>query len=210
LTTIRAGTILSTVKGVLMERIYLDLETTRLDEDGSIVELSASYYKDGKRVSAVSLKGVNLGAKITLDALRVNKHTFSSLNSLKTEKQLLESFFDWLLGLPLSSPELAGVNVHFDFHFIKNRAKLYNIEVGSVLPYRLHDITNISRFLESIGLLKISRSGKGNSLKDLALSLGIEVDQASLHSADGDVALYPLVDQKLQELAKQAMCQCKV
>jgi DNA polymerase III epsilon subunit-like protein len=193
-----------------MERIYLDLETTGLDESGSIVELSASYYKDGKRISAVSLKGANLSAKITLDALQVNKHTFASLNFLKTEKQLLESFFDWLLGLPLSSPELAGVNVHFDFHFIKNRAKLYNIEVGSVLPYRLHDITNISRFLESIGLLKISRSNKGNSLKDLALSLGIEVDTNSLHSADGDVALYPLVDQKLKELAEQAVCRCKV
>lgn len=192
-----------------MDRIYLDLETTKLDESGSIVEIAAEYYRSGKRVSGYSGKCFAPDSIITLDALKVNKHTFASLNSLKSEKDTLLSFFDWLLGLE-GKPDLAGVNVHFDFHFLKNRAKLYNVEVGSVLPYRLHDITNIARFLETIGLLKIHRSGQGNSLKDLATALGIEVQQDKLHTAEGDVSLYYPVDSKLESLARQALCQCKV
>jgi DNA polymerase III epsilon subunit-like protein len=192
-----------------MDRIYLDLETTLLDEQGSIVEIGAKYFRDGKYTSAFSGKCFAPTAKISLDALRVNKHTFSSLNSLKTEKDVLLSFFDWLLGLE-GKPDLGGVNIHFDFHFLKNRAKLYNIEVGSVLPYRLHDITNISRFLESVGLLKIKRSGQGNSLKDLADALGVQYEQKDLHTAEGDVSLYQTIDMKLEELVKQATCKCKV
>lgn len=192
-----------------MDRIYLDLETTLLDEQGSIVEIGAIYFRDGKYVSAYNAKCFAHDAKISLDALRVNKHTFTSLNSLKTEKDVLLGFFDWLLGLE-GKPDLGGVNIHFDFHFLKNRAKLYNIEVGSVLPYRLHDITNISRFLESIGLLKIKRSGQGNSLKDLADALGVQYELKDLHTAKGDVSLYQTIDTKLEELVKQATCKCKV
>lgn len=192
-----------------MDRIYLDLETTLLDEQGSIVEIGAKYFRNGKYTSAFSGKCFAPTAKISLDALRVNKHTFTSLNSLRTEKDILLSFFDWLLGLE-GKPDLAGINIHFDFHFLKNRAKLYNIEVGSVLPYRLHDITNISRFLQKIGLLEVKSSGQGNSLKDLADALGVKYEQKDLHTADGDVSLYQGIDEKLEQLAIQAMCKCKV
>lgn len=192
-----------------MQRIYLDLETSHLDHSGSIVEIAAEYYKDHKKISSFSDKGFERGSKISLDALRVNKHSFHSVNCLRTEKELLQAFFDWLLSIE-GTPDLAGVNIHFDFHFIKNRASLYQIEVGSVLPYRLHDITNISRFLQNIGLLKINRSTKGNSLKDLALALDIKFEQDKLHTAEGDVSLYYPVDSKLENLAKQALCQCKV
>jgi DNA polymerase III epsilon subunit-like protein len=192
-----------------MDRVYLDLETTLLDEQGSIVEIAAKYYRDGKYVSGFSGKCFASDAKISLDALKVNGHTFASLNSLRSEKDILLSLFDWILKLE-GKPDLAGINIHFDFHFLKNRAKLYNVEVGSVLPYRLHDITNISRFLQTIGLLQVKRSGAGNSLRDLADTLGITYNEKDLHTADGDVSLYQAIDSKLEELAKQAMCKCKV
>lgn len=192
-----------------MDRIYLDLETTLLDEQGSIVEIAAKYFRDGKYVSAWSGKCFAPDTKISLDALKVNGHTFASLNALRSEKDILLSFFDWLLKLE-GKPDMAGINVHFDFHFLKNRAKIYNIEVGSVLPYRLHDITNISRFLQKIGLLEVKRSGQGNSLKDLADALGITYNEKDLHTAEGDVSLYEAIDRKLEELATQAMCKCKV
>jgi DNA polymerase III epsilon subunit-like protein len=190
-------------------RLYLDLETTHLSHTGSIVEIAAEYYIDDKLVASFNDKGFDETAIVSLDALKVNKHTFASLKQLRSEKDLLLYFVDWLLTLK-GSPEMAGVNIQFDYNFLKTRAQKYNIDIGSVLPYRLHDITNISRFLSSIGLLQVKNSGKGNSLKDLADTLKIEYKEEELHSAKGDVSLYFKIDKKLTELAVQAMCKCKV
>ena len=136
----------------MSKRLYLDLETTLLDHSGSIVEIAAEYYVDGKLETSFNAKGFDENAKISLDALKVNHHTMTSLRSLKTEKELIFYFVDWLVTLK-GNPELAGINVHFDYHFLKARAQRYNIDLGSVLPYRLHDMLVISRFLITLGIL---------------------------------------------------------
>ncbi len=193
----------------MFKRLYLDLETTLLDHSGSIVEIAAEYYVNGKLETSFNAKGFDESAKINLDALKVNHHTMASLRSLKTEKDLIFSFVDWLVGIK-GNPELAGINIHFDYHFLKARAEKYNINLGSVLPYRLHDMLVISRFLVKLGILEIKNSGKGNSLKDLVETLQIPFKEGDLHTAKGDVSLYYALDCKLEELARQAMCKCKV
>jgi DNA polymerase III epsilon subunit-like protein len=193
-----------------MNRIYLDIETTGLDSDNSIIEIAAFHYKGNELISQFSDTGRDTKSVVNLDALRVNKYNFNSLaNIYKSEEQLLMNFFNWLLKID-SKPDLAGINIQFDYNLIKERAKKYNIVVGSLLPYRLHDITNISRFLTKIGLLNIKSSGSGNSLKDLATALNITFNEEILHSAVGDVSLYYEVDSKLEQVAKEAMCRCKV
>jgi DNA polymerase III epsilon subunit-like protein len=192
-----------------MNRIYLDVETTGLDGENSIIEISARYYNGDKQITSYSGNGFDKTSIVNLEALKVNKYTFANLDEAKTEESLLKSFFDWLLSIE-SNPDLAGVNIQFDYNLLKARAAKYNIVIGSVLPYRLHDITNISRFLTKIGLLNIKNSGKGNSLRDLAVALGVTFDEKDLHSADGDTALYYPVDIGLEKLAKEAMCRCKV
>ena len=192
-----------------MNRIYLDLETTGLKGDNSIIEISARYYNGNSQITSFSGRGFDKASIVNLEALRVNKYTFSNLKAVNSEEELLMSFFDWLLSVE-GNPDLAGVNIQFDYNLLQSRAEKYNIIIGSVLPYRLHDITNISRFLTKIGLLSIKNSGKGNSLRDLATALGVTFNEKDLHSADGDTALYYPVDTGLEKLAKDAMCKCKV
>lgn len=192
-----------------MGYLYLDLETTGIETDNSITEIAASYYKDGKCLSTFDVKCSNLNSKINLDALKISKTSFAKLAERNSEEEALKKLFDWILSLPSDSDlEMVGVNPQFDFNFIKNRAKTYNIEIGSTLPYRLNDLGQDARLLVKLGLVVIKKSGKGNTLLDIAKALGVEVDETSLHSAKGDVELYVAVHQALLNKFRQALCAC--
>lgn len=192
-----------------MGYLYLDLETTGIEADNSITEIAASYYKDGRCVSTFDVKCGNLKSKINLDALKVNKTSFAELAEKNSEEEALKKLFDWILSLPPDSDlEMVGVNPQFDFNFLKNRAKHYNIEIGSVIPYRLNDLGQDARLLVKLGLIVIKKSGKGNTLLDIAKALNIEVDETSLHSAKGDIDLYVKVHEGLLNKFRQALCAC--
>jgi len=191
-----------------MNYLYLDLETTGLLKNNSIIELAASFYKEGKLVSSFYEKCNAGDQNIDLEALKLNKTKFKDLNSRCSEKELIQKFCDWLLSLDIFNVELAGVNVHFDYNFLKNRAEQYNIVLGSVLPYRLYDISQDIRTAVKLGLLTIQKSGKGNSLLDAAKALKLEFEEKNLHSAKGDVDLYVKVHKEIEKIFKQAMCSC--
>jgi len=191
-----------------MGTVYLDLETTGTEKDNAIVEIAATYYKDGKRLSAFDFKCNDSKAIVNLDALKVNKTKFSELDARQPELTGLKLLFDWLLSIQDSDLEMVGVNPQFDFNFLKNRAQHYGIIIGSVIPYRLRDLAQDVRLLAKLGLIVIKKSGKGNTLLDSAIALGVKVDETKLHSAVGDVELYAEVDKAIIERFKQAMCAC--
>jgi len=199
-----------------MDKLYLDLETTGLDPNkNSIIEIAATYiYSSGHEEKFQGEAQANLSL-VNLDAIKLNNRNLKNLvtdpiyNEIQ-EKQLIINFFTWLLKLKLNNPYLAGINVHFDFNFLKERAKVYNIEVGSVLPYRLHDIGNIARFLENIGLIKVNSEIKGGTLDKYLKALAVPFEEKALHTAKGDVHLSIVLDKKLEELAKSALCQCNL
>lgn len=191
-----------------MGTIYLDLETTGIKHDTSIIEIAAEYHVNGSKVTSFDAKCFDPDSIVLLEALNVNKTRFVDLKSRKTEKDALMIFFDWLLDVVNEDTnlELSGVNIQFDSNFLAARAKKYSINIDGVLPYRLHDIGQESRLLIKHGLLEVKKSpGKGNSLKDLCSALGIEVGISQLHTAVGDVALYPLVQAKLTEILNKSL-----
>ena len=199
-----------------MNKLYLDLETTGLDPSkNSIIEIAATYiYPSGYEEKFQGEAQANLSL-INLDAIKINNRNLKNLinqpiYNKNQEKELIVNFFSWLLKLNINNLYLTGINVHFDFNFLKERAKLHNIEVGSVLPYRLHDIGNVARFLESIGLIKVSPEIKGGTLDKYLKALKIPFEQKTLHTAKGDVELSIVLDKQLEVLAKTALCQCKL
>ncbi len=189
-----------------MSKLYVDLETTGVEtEDASIIEIAALLYKDGKRVTAFTARGFDPTAKVNLSALNVNKYTFTELLKLKSEEDMIKGFLDFILTMK-EKPELCGITIHFDYRFIKYRAKKYNIDTEGVLPYRLNDIAQRARDYEQKGLFKVVRTpGLGNTLKDLCIALKVPYDEKQLHTAEGDTALYPLIDEALDNLIMGAL-----
>lgn len=188
--------------------IYLDLETTGTKQHNSIIEIAAEYHVDGQRKSAYSGKCFDPDSVINLEALNVNKTKFSELQSRRHEKDILMGFFDWLLGIIAidENIELTGINIQFDFNLLSNRAAKYSINTDGVLPYRLEDIGQLSRLLVKLGLLQIKKApGKGNTLKNLCTTLEVDLGANKLHSAEGDVALYSIVHNKLMEILIKAI-----
>ena len=191
-----------------MGTVYLDLETTGTESHNSIIEIAAEYHVDGKKVDSFSTKCFDTESTINLEALNVNKTKFSELYQRITEKDGLVKFFDWILGIvdKDTNIELSGINIQFDFNLIKVRAAKYKINTYGVLPYRLHDIGQEARYLVKHGLLQLKKSpGKGNTLKDLCLTLEIDLGKNQLHSAEGDVAMYSQVQHKLNEILYKAL-----
>lgn len=189
-----------------MSKLYADLETTGTEtEDASIIEIAALYYKDGKRVTAFTARGVDPTAKVNLSALKVNGYNFTELKKMNSEEDMIKGFLDFILSLK-DKPELCGITIHFDYRFIKYRAKKYNIDTEGVLPYRLNDIAQRARDYEEKGLFKVVRTpGQGNTLKDLCVALNVPYDEKQLHTAEGDTALYPLIDEALDNLMLKAL-----
>lgn len=188
--------------------IYFDLETTGTKSHNSILEIAAEYHKDGQRVTSFSAKGFDPEAVVNLEALNVNKTKFKDLAARRSEKEMLQSFFDWVLDIvdKDSDIELTGINIQFDYNLVGQRANKYNINTDGVLPYRLEDIGQLSRLLVKLGLLQIKKApGKGNTLKNLCTTLEIDLGVNKLHSAEGDVALYSVVHKKLMELLERAI-----
>jgi DNA polymerase III alpha subunit (gram-positive type) len=171
-------------------RLAIDVESAGIDPTQTgIVELCMKLYNGVVKIQ--ELKGFidyDPSLKIDLGALQVNKREY---NSLKVNKQTAHFFItikdivDFLASMP-KDVTLLGHNVRFDFEFLKAYLERNNVTgLERILSYRkILDTCVLGKFLNDCGILKTN-----SSLKELAVALEVPVNDALLHTAEGDVDL---------------------
>lgn len=172
-----------------MNLLIIDLETSGLDaETNGIISIAAKLYdSDRKLLTSYNANCNPEGSEIDLGALKVNRFSIANIESFRSEKDIIKTFCDWLLGLKVQGElVLGGHNPHFDLGFIKSKLRKHGISgFDQAVSYRVIDTATIGRFLVLTGLI----SNVKVSLKELAITLGIEYDASKHHSAEYDVDL---------------------
>jgi len=213
-------------QGEEMNILFFDLETTGLDpKRHGIVEVAAQLYSNGELVDtffqAIDLEDlVTRGRKVDMSAMKVNGITFynqkercvqRNINFVGKEDVVLRNFADWLVGATLKvegKTYVAGQNIGFDIGFIKQAFANHDIEGwDSAVSYRTIDTSGISRFLIDAGAIRVSDNVQaGSGLAKIALSLGIEIRDRTLHTALEDVKLtaevYFAMKKKMEQLCQ--------
>ena len=173
-----------------MSILVFDLETTGLNSTkNTIVSIAAKLFDSNRNIiTSYTTDCFNPDGEINLQALLINRFTLSRLSNLKTEKEALFGFCDWLLSLPRTEEIIiAGHNVSFDLDFIKKRLLSSNIEgFDQVASYRVIDTAGWGRLLALSGILP---SNTKVSLSGLVKVLNIPYDETKHHGASYDVDL---------------------
>jgi len=124
--------------------IIIDIETSGLDfwENGILSIGALSFYNPEKQFYGECR--VDEEDVIAEEALKINGFSKEEIKSEKkqTQKQLIESFFEWLEKQEIKI--LAGHNVgFFDLNFIKTKAKKYNLKIKT--RYRSLDLCSVAQ-----------------------------------------------------------------
>lgn len=187
-----------------MNLLVLDLETTGLDSEANgILSIAAKLYNSNREVVTSFKSNCNPeDAEINLGALKVNRFTIETIKSLRSEKDTILHFCDWLLSLKVDGElVVAGHNVHFDLSFIKSKLKKYNISgFDQAVSHRVIDTASVGRVLVEAGVLPKNTK---ISLKDLVVASGIEYDSERHHSAEYDVNITAKLLFKMIDLLKE-------
>lgn len=206
---------------MLDKLLVIDTETTGIYSDvNTIIQLSAAYYENKKLVSMYNIHMVpNEKSLINLGALQANGKKLAELKPKTgrvTEEEAVKEFVDWLLTLGLDrNVILGGMNLDFDMRFLDALFKRHNVAGlwdGEVIPYRKYDLFSINFFLKRTNTLDIaadSKTQRGNSLKAIATSLGIDIAKYKLHDSLEDVKLTAECLFKAEELQTQLVEFCK-
>ena len=111
--------------------IVVDVETSGLDpKEHSILSIGALDFDNPKNTFYGECR-LKEGARIDQSALNVNGFTVEKINnSLMSCRQLIEKFLEW--SLKFNNRTLAGHNFHFDYNFLLEHFKFYNL----IWPFR--------------------------------------------------------------------------
>lgn len=169
--------------------IVIDVETTGTNiEQHGLVSIGAVDLENPKK-QFYDVCRVFYGAKIDEKALAINGFTKADVldTAKKSEKELLESFLEWMQGA--SGKIIAGMNPSFDRDFLRAAAK--RSELSLPFGYRTIDLHTLAYahflkkgidlpksdlgsglhmdvILQNVGLQ--SREGPHNALEDARLS----------------------------------------
>ena len=172
-----------------MKCVFLDIETSGLDEDDSeVLEVAIMPWDDGKRGAVRVDKFRMLGnpeAPGAIEALGVNGYDYSKREELPVfQAGYLKAYFETIAA---HDGYILGCNPSFDYdRFLRTAAKRWRVPLppfpsGAPLRVRTIDVQSMA-----VPLL-VSGEIKGLKLNDLGAIVGRE--QTKPHSAAADVTL---------------------
>jgi DNA polymerase III epsilon subunit-like protein len=184
-----------------MNLLFVDLETTNTNpKTGSILQLAAELYVNGKSVMQFNQKIGHDHATIDLGAFKVNRVRIGQLSSLgNPELKVLSDFVDFVLTANslYKSITIAGWNVSFDVNFLTEALERNNITgLQSVTSYRTLDVASVANFLNEVGIINVDKVNSRSIFEHLALKF----NDSDLHDAITDVRLTAETYFKLKKL----------
>lgn len=185
--------------------LWLDLETTGLNSKTSgIIEAAGCFELNGEVLKEFELlinpftypKQIEVQEK----ALAVNNRTIPEIQTFLDQKQCLDWLNSWIeyyvTQYGCNRPYIVGYNVGFDVDFIKEWYSANNMKYSLYFQYKFIDVMQHVMLLSYLGVL----DPYNNTLKDMCLKFGINIDNA--HTAIADIRATRELSQKLVQTHK--------
>lgn len=167
--------------------IIVDIETTGIDpKKHSIVSIGAVDLDNPENYFYGECKPRE-NALIDEVAIKINGFNQERINNIqKTCKELLIEFLEW--SKPIKNKTIGGYNVHFDYNFLVEHLKLYNLDVPFM--YRLVDLHSIFYYycLKNKIEIPLRKDSSGLDLDFIIASLNMK-KREGYHNALEDVKL---------------------
>lgn len=178
-----------------MDFVFLDTETTGLEEKDEVIQLAYVVSKDGKKIAMNQL--YKPSCKISFKAMAVHGIT----EEMVADKEKLTT--DSLLIRGLKKMDATGAvmfihNAEFDLDMLLRHGYKTNMEVVDTLRCARHLLTDAEG--HSLGVIYY-QYGLYNSMPKLAAELGIDHTKIGAHNAMYDVIMLMLVARLLIRVA---------
>lgn len=181
--------------------VFLDLETTGLTEQFcSILEVAAICTEDNGDIIDTFHEYINPGKPIPANIVQLTRITDAQVANCRTEREVLDSFITWCMGIGADS--YVAHNASFDFRFLRGRSDILHLSHPFNRVNVIDTMATVSALLKA-GKLVTERTPSGRSSKrqeSVAKALNISYGEGGAHSAAEDTLVLKKMYFKLLEL----------
>lgn len=159
--------------------IFLDTETTGLSSSYcSLLEIAALAVDNSGNVIEQFHEYIKPNKPIPIEITRINHITNKDVENCASEKEVLEHFVEWLIGI--GADTIIAHNANFDMRFLRDRSDMCYVKNHPFNDINVIDTLPIARKLVKAGKIETKPladgSGKAGGAKQeqIAEALGIK------------------------------------
>lgn len=152
-----------------MVQVFLDTETTGVENGACVVEIAAIVVDDGHEIETFH-EYAKPYRKMNPAAAKVTGLNDEFLSQFPEEREVLQRFYEWLVGMEVD--EVLAYNAHFDTRIINDRLMIDSIINYKIFDnYKVVDVAKIAK--KAIADGKIKKDGTKWNLTFVAGQLGL-------------------------------------
>lgn len=164
----------------IMIQVYLDTETTGVENGACVIELAAIMVEDGEVIDTFH-EYCKPYRPVAPAAFKAHGISNAFLADKPEEKEVLQRFVEWILGS--GAKEVLAYNAQFDIRIVNDRVKMDHIMERNLFDdFVVVDVAKYAR--KAIADGKIQKNGRTWNQEYVASCFGIKYDA---HSAIEDV-----------------------